>query len=75
MRGWNDEAQWVCDENGLRSYFSERDPGGPSRLECYRRLLGQPVEVPRRASILTVHARDFANVLEITVFPSTWVRR
>ena len=41
MSGWNDEAQWVSDEDGLRWYFSERDPGGPSRLECYRRLLGE----------------------------------
>jgi hypothetical protein len=42
MRGWNDEAQWVTGDDGLRWYFSERNPGGPSRLECYRQLLAEP---------------------------------
>ena len=45
MRLWNNQAQWVTDEDGLRCYFSERDPGGLSRLECYRRLLAQPDDV------------------------------
>jgi hypothetical protein len=35
----------VSDENGVRWYFSEQDPGGPSRLECYRRLLNQPANI------------------------------
>jgi hypothetical protein len=42
MRRWSNEARWVSDENGLRWYFSEPNPGGPSRLECYRRLLAEP---------------------------------
>jgi hypothetical protein len=50
MRRWHDETQWVSDEDGLRWYFSERDPGGPSRLECYRRLLAEP-DVNRRECI------------------------
>ena len=41
MRGW-DLLRWVSDEDGLRCYFSEPEPRGLSRLECYRRLLGQP---------------------------------
>ena len=38
MRGW-DTLRWVSDEDGLRCYFTEPDPGGLTRLECYRRLL------------------------------------
>jgi hypothetical protein len=42
MNLWNGESRWVTDEEGLRWYFSERDDGSPSRLECYRRLLAEP---------------------------------
>jgi hypothetical protein len=48
MFRWNDTRVWVSDENGMRWYFSERDPGGPSRLECYRRLLAEPTDLTRR---------------------------
>ena len=71
MSWWNDGAQWVSDENGLRWYFSERDPGGPSRLECYRRLLGEPMAAtPRLASPLCVVAsalplRRLAEMFEV----------
>jgi hypothetical protein len=72
MRRWNDEAQWVSDENGLRWYFSERDPGGPSRLECYRRLLAEPVDEPGRDYVpsfcLTAYTsaqRRWADLLEL----------
>ena len=47
MRRWNDQAEWVIGEDGLRWYFTESDPGGPSRLECYRRLLAEPADVKR----------------------------
>jgi hypothetical protein len=65
MRGWNHETQWVTDIDGLRWYFSERDPGGPSRLECYRRLLGEPADVPPPPSFLAAHLRAFATLLEL----------
>ena len=75
MRGWSDEAQWVIDEDGLRWYFSERNPGGPSRLECYRRLLGQPEGSKQHGAIasfwLTTSAatlRRLADMLEFVVF-------
>jgi hypothetical protein len=45
---WNVDRQWVSDEDGFRWYFSERDPGGPSRLECYRLLLAKPGELKGR---------------------------
>jgi hypothetical protein len=48
MRWWSSDARWVSDENGLRWYFSEPNPGGPSRLECYRRLLAEPDRPKRR---------------------------
>jgi hypothetical protein len=44
---WN-ETLWVSDE-GLRSYFTQRDPGGPSRLDCYRRLLTESRGLERAA--------------------------
>jgi hypothetical protein len=68
MRWWREERQWVSDD-GLRCYFSERDPGGPSRLECYRRLLAEPVETRwgghSRAHVLRASwsNRAFENVL------------
>ena len=68
MRGWNDEAQWVSDENGLRWYFSERDPGGPSRLECYRRLLGESDGWDHRgnmASLLTAYDATLRRVVDL----------
>jgi hypothetical protein len=40
MDSW-DQKKWVNDD-GLRCYFSQRDSGGPTRLECYRRLLREP---------------------------------
>ena len=30
----------------MRCYFTERDRGGPTRLECYRRILTQPTNPP-----------------------------
>jgi hypothetical protein len=54
MRVWNDEAQWVSDEDGVRWYFSERDPGGPSRLECYRRLLGEAGDWEQRGYLASI---------------------
>jgi hypothetical protein len=53
--GWSTESrQWVSDD-GLRCYFSERDPGGPSRLECYRRLLAESmVDTKRRRSVASI---------------------
>jgi hypothetical protein len=34
----------------MRCYFSERARGGPTRLECYRQMLGERVPpVPARA--------------------------
>jgi hypothetical protein len=42
MNVWNGDSRWVTDEEGLRWYFTERDNGSPSRLECYRRLLAEP---------------------------------
>jgi hypothetical protein len=47
MRWWN-EPRYVSDA-GLRCYFSERDRGGPARLECYRRLLKQTGNARRAA--------------------------
>src|SRR5262245_21800913 len=42
MAWWNDEQRWVS-EDGLRCYFVlESDRGGPSRLDCYRRMLTNP---------------------------------
>ena len=71
MRRWNDETQWVSDEDGLRWYFSERDPGGPSRLECYRRLLAEP-DVNRRDDnpsfcglVVVATLRRLADLLEV----------
>jgi len=41
MAWWNDEQRWVS-EDGLRCYFVESDRNGPSRLDCYRRMLTKP---------------------------------
>ena len=41
MSGWSDESRWVS-EDGVRCYFSERAHRGPTRLECYRRMLSEP---------------------------------
>ena len=39
---WTIEPRWVS-EDGLRSYLTFTDyRTGPSRLECYRRLLSEP---------------------------------
>ena len=71
MRGW-DTAQWIKDEDGLRCYFSESDAGGPSRLECYRRLLARtgrttrPVHRVREAQpVLSAPLRRLAAALEL----------
>src|SRR5262245_34502228 len=57
-----DQKKWVNDD-GLRCYFTERDRGGPTRLECYRRLLREPEggESTRRAwpGFLTACAAAF----------------
>jgi hypothetical protein len=44
MNSWNNGPEWVNDD-GLRCYFTQPNPGGPSQLECYRRLLAEPVGV------------------------------
>jgi hypothetical protein len=41
----HEEARWISDGDGMRCYFSERDRRGPSRLECYRRLLAKPEDM------------------------------
>jgi hypothetical protein len=41
----HEEARWLSDGDGMRCYFSERDRRGPSRLECYRRLLAKPDDI------------------------------
>jgi hypothetical protein len=41
----HEEARWFSDGDGMRCYFSERDRRGPSRLECYRRLLAKPDDI------------------------------
>jgi hypothetical protein len=38
----HEEARWLSDGDGMRCYFSEGDRRGPSRLQCYRRLLAKP---------------------------------
>ena len=53
MAWWNDEPSWVS-EDGVRCYFADSDHRGPSRLECYRRLLrsaevSSPESVARRS--------------------------
>jgi hypothetical protein len=49
MSGWSDESRWVS-EDGVRCYFSERARRGPTRLECYRRMLREPMPpTPARA--------------------------
>jgi hypothetical protein len=68
MRDWNDEAQWVSDEDGVRWYFSERDRGGPSRLECYRRLLSEAGDRERRgylASVLSAYDSTLRRVVDL----------
>jgi hypothetical protein len=47
MGSWS-EIQWVKDEDGLRCYITEPDPGGLSRLECYSRLLALSDRMHRR---------------------------
>jgi hypothetical protein len=49
MSGWSDESRWVS-EDGVRCYFSEHARRGPTRLECYRRMLREPAPpTPARA--------------------------
>ena len=69
---WDDEWRWVSDEHGLRYYFSECDPGGPTRLDCYRQLLAEPVDMdevddqaphPRIAGVALV--RRLAELLDL----------
>jgi hypothetical protein len=71
MQRWYSEPRWVS-ENGLRWYFSEPDPGGLSRLECYRRLLAEPARPTRRrfavSASLTAWAaplRRWADLLDV----------
>jgi hypothetical protein len=47
MSSWS-EIRWVRDEDGLRCYITEPDPGGLSRLECYSRLLALSDRMHRR---------------------------
>ena len=47
MGSWN-EMRWVRDEDGMRCYITEPDPGGLSRLECYSRLLALSDRMHRR---------------------------
>jgi len=44
MAAWNVEPRWVS-EDGLRSYLTAADDSGPSRLDCYRRLLSEPDDI------------------------------
>jgi hypothetical protein len=71
MRG-SDTAQWIKGEDGLRCYFSELDAGGPSRLECYRRLLSRTGRTMRSVHrvrearpVLAVPLRRLAAALEL----------
>jgi hypothetical protein len=50
--GWWNEPKYVSDE-GLRFYFTERARGGPSRLDCYRRLLAASADTPPSPSRAT----------------------
>ena len=50
MAWWNDESRFVS-ENGVRCYSVESDRGGPSRLECYRRMLTKPAEAKPRGHL------------------------
>ena len=66
--GWWNEPLYVNDD-GLRWYFSERDRGGPSRLDCYRRLLSVPAnrhedvyDEPQRISEGVASVRRFADL-------------
>jgi len=73
MGWWTNEVRWVSDEDGLRCYyFSEPDPGGLSRLECYRRLLAQSDRMNRRmnrapsaSGSQTALLRPFVDALEL----------
>jgi hypothetical protein len=50
MDWWNDESRWVSEE-GLRCYFGDSSRRGPSRLECYRRMLSESVDVNPKGSV------------------------
>jgi len=68
MAWWNDEPRWVSDE-GVRCYLADSDRGGPSRLECYRRLLATSAEVSSPESV-DQHSPDrlawgFTDVVEL----------
>ena len=67
---WN-EPHFVNDD-GLRVYFSEHDRGGPSRLECYRRLLASSADrgpsayyEPRHISAGITSVRRFADLFHL----------
>jgi hypothetical protein len=67
VRWWNHEVRWVRDADGLRWYFSEPDPGGLSRLECYRRLLAQSERMNRRLNRMPDGIRNLRS--SIPYFP------
>jgi hypothetical protein len=66
MAWWDDEVRWVS-EGGLRCYFVASDWNGPSRLECYRRILSQSDAVGpmRRGTRFAGLGRRLTNLGEI----------
>jgi len=68
MARWNDESRWVT-EDGVRCYVAESDSSGPSRLECYRRILAKPAAAKPRGHLarlpLTPLASRFTDLVDL----------
>jgi hypothetical protein len=62
-----DDPQWVSDEDGLRCYYAYREKGGPTQLECYRRLLSEPSATDQYAASLSLTScvRRFADLIAV----------